>query len=273
MNKAIWTARVLLLFISAWVAAFSQAETLVLIPGYLGDGDDWRDSGITRALKDHGWSDAGSISVLRGWTGPRHGKKGGGPKFYTLSLESEAPLFYQERQLSDVLDLIIRRNPGEPLTLVGHSAGGVLGRLYMVKHPDAPVRALITIASPHLGTDAVELGLMAGQTPLRWISGIFGADTLNRSQGLYVDLAREYPGNLLFWLNRQPHPEARYISVVRSADLPLFGDLVVPAESQDMNRVAALRGRAVRLDSSGGHGLAEGDGELLVRILRRLRGG
>ena len=271
MRKITWIGRIALLLALAGLTAALRGETLVLIPGYLGDGDDWRDSGFARVLQDQGWADAGSLGVRRGWVQIRGGGPDGGRRFYTLSLESEAPLRYQERQLSAMMELLQRRNPGESLILVGHSAGGVLGRLYMVRHPDAPVSALISIASPHLGTDSAELGLMAGQSPLRWIASLLGAETLNRSQGLYFDLAREYPGNLLFWLNRQSHPEARYVSVVRSSNLPLFGDMVVPAESQDMNHVYALYGRAVRLESGGSHGLDQEDGELLMHILRRLQ--
>ncbi len=97
-------------------------------------------------------------------------------------------------------------------------------------------------------------------------------DALNRSQGIYYDLIRERPGSLLYWLNHQPHPPARYISIVRSADLSWIGDMVVPEWSQDMNRVYALRGRARAIPSSGGHGLEQEDGKRLVHILERLRG-
>lgn len=263
-------ARIALLLLLAGVASGSRSESIVLIPGYLGDGDNWRDSGVTPLLERSGWGDGGHLDVRQGWVQGRGGGSDRGRRFLTLTLDSQAPLLYQEAQLSAVLQLVQRRFPEEHMVLVGHSAGGVLGRLYMVRHPDTPVRALITIASPHLGTDKAELGMMAGQSPLGLIAGLLGAETLNRSQGLYFDLAREYPGNLLYWLNRQPHPQAYYVSVVRTSNLPLVGDALVPAESQDMNRVYALYGRAVRLESGGAHGLSQEDGELLVRILRRL---
>ena len=75
----------------------------------------------------------------------------------------------------------------------------------------------------------------------------------------------------IFWLNRQAHPQARYLSVVRDERLSWFGDLVVPVWSQDMNQVYALRGRALTIPTSGGHSITAEDGELLVRLLRRLR--
>ena len=83
---------------------------------------------------------------------------------------------------------------------------------------------------------------------------------------------RERPGTFLYWLNHQPHPPARYISIVRSSDLSWVGDLVVPEWSQDLNRVYALRGRALTIPTSGGHGLEAEDGRRLMRILKHLRG-
>ncbi len=267
----VWMGRLALLFGLSATALPGAADTLVLIPGYLSDGQDWRQSGVADNLRRAGWGDGGNLFLHGG----RPFVSGGGPsrplRFYTLDLESEAPLMYQEQQLTAYLAALRERHPGEPLILAGHSAGGVLGRLQMVRNPEQPVSALITIASPHLGTESAELGLQAGHSPLGLLTGLLGADTLNRSQGLYFDLARERPGNLLFWLNRQQHPEARYISVVRNGEDSLFGDLVVPEWSQDMNRVQALYGRSIRIEAGGGHGLSEDDGLLLARILARLR--
>ena len=88
---------------------------------------------------------------------------------------------------------------------------------------------------------------------------------------LYYDLVRERPGTLLFWLNRQAHPAATYISVVRDGSRSLLGDLVVPEWSQDMNQVMALRGRAISVSSAGNHGLEAADGKMLLQLLKRLQ--
>ena len=258
------------LFVAAHHAA--QAEALVLIHGYLSEGDDWRDSGITAILERAGWADGGHLSSRRGRVRTSRKAHPSNRRFYTLDLHSDAPLMLQAQQVMAYMTYIRTAHPGESLILAGHSAGGVLGRLYMVQHPNSGVSALISIASPHLGTESAELGLMAGQSPLGWISRILGKhDTLNRSQSLYHDLIRERPGSLLFWLNRQPHPTARYISIVRSKNLSWVGDLIVPTWSQDMNGVFALRARAQSIPTPGGHGLEDEDGKSLVRILERLR--
>ena len=247
----------------------AAAETLVLLQGYLADEDYWRETGITRMLTRDGWADAGTLRTTRAGIRADRPLPGSSRRVYTLALPSEAPLMVQLRYLEQYLDVIVNLHPNESLILAGHSAGGVLGRLYMVEHPDIPVAALITFASPHLGTDSAEIGAMAGRSPLGWVAPLLGGSTLNRSQGLYYDLVRERPGSLLFWLNRQDHPSSRYIAIVREDDgLLNFGDLVVPVWSQDMNQVAALRGRARKFVTQGGHGLSKQDGELLLQILR-----
>jgi triacylglycerol lipase len=262
----------LLGLVALTLSASAVAETLVLIQGYLGSAEDWRESGVTDVLSSNGWRDAGHLRLTPAGVRSNRPLARGGKRFYTLSLPTEAPLLAQANILGQYMTTITGQYPGETLILAGHSAGGVLGRLYMVQHPDSGVDALITIASPHLGTESAEIGAQAGRSPLAWLAPLVGGDTLNRSQGLYQDLSRERPGNLLFWLNRQEHPPARYISVVRRDESLLgIGDIIVPEWSQDMNHVYALRGRARSLVVPGEHGLDRRDGELLVRILGELQ--
>ncbi len=262
----------LLLTLTALLPAAAGAEALVLIPGYLEDGGSWRQSGVTRVLAEAGWRDGGQLTLgAEGEVQPGSGEVSGNRRFYTIRIATEAPFLAQLRQLEPLLAWVRARHPGETLVLAGHSAGGVLARLYMVQHPDSGVDALITVASPHLGTDTAELGLLAGQSPLAMIAPMLGAEVLNRSQGLYYDLAREQPGGFLYWLNHQPHPDALYVSVVRRDDSLLgIGDMVVPARSQDLNQVEALRGRAQTLYEGSGHLLQASDGEVILRILRQL---
>ncbi len=250
----------------------AAAEAMVLLQGYLSDGDPWRRNGVATTIQQAGWQDGGHLS-----DGPQGVRRNGPParaarSFYTVALPTEAPLLVQAAQLERYMGYLLQRHEGESIYLVGHSAGGVLARLYMVQHPQVRISALITIASPHLGTGTAEAGLIAGQSPLGWVAPLMGAQSLNRSQGLYHDLAREQSGNLLFWLNRQPHPESRYLSVVHSGGGPFgMGDLVVPEWSQNMNNVAALRGAAQVVPVSGEHGLNPADGALILDLLRRLR--
>ncbi|MGM0593853.1 MAG: esterase/lipase family protein [Pseudomonadota bacterium] len=261
--------RPLLLLLLLLPSHAALADVVVLLQGYLGNDDPWRRSGVATALRTAGWADGGHLHQSP--AGVRGFRPADARTFYTLALPTEAPLMGQLRHLEPLMQAVSARHSGERLILVGHSAGGVLARLFMVRHPQQPVAALITIASPHLGTPVAEAGAMAGASPLGWIAPLVGADSLPRSHALYRDLMREHPGGLLFWLNRQPHPPRRYISVVRrGAPLPWAGDAVVPPWSQDLNRVQALRGQALTLYSDGDHALAPADGAMLLALLRKV---
>lgn len=264
--------RSLLVLVLSILPLSVSAEVLVLIQGYNG-GDGWRHSGVTDALQGGGWIDAGHLhDSPKGVVSSRPDTLAN-RRFYTLALPTGAPLLVQLEHLERYIGYIRARHSRESLYMAGHSAGGVLGRLYMVHHPDRPVAGLITIASPHLGTGTAELGAVMGDTPLAWFAPLLGAEELYQSQGLYRDLVREQPGSLLFWLNRQPHPASRYISVVRG-DIEWWsgsGDWFVPSDSQDMNNVMALHGRAQTIVTRGNHGLQHSDGVLLMEILGRLQ--
>lgn len=253
----------LLLFSLLSVSTYA-GHTLIFIHGYLGDGSTWRPSGIIHTLQMAGWQDAGHLFP----NGPIPAEKIAPNPIeryvYTVTLPSEAPLVMQAQWLDFYLRYLQKKHPDNALVLVGHSAGGVVARLVMVVG-GIPVQGLITIASPHLGTDKAEWGTMLGNSPFSWIAPFFGLDTINRSKGLYWDLAREYPTSLLFWLNRQPHPKAFYISIVR-----IGGDEWVPPYSQDMNDVLALHGKAQTVTTGGTHSLHPADGPLLVSLLERL---
>jgi pimeloyl-ACP methyl ester carboxylesterase len=262
------TALVLLVLSGA-----TSAETLILIQGLLGNTDRWRDSGVTLALEQAGWYDAGRLSIADG--GVRaNGSEGSSPKrFYTIDLPTFAPLLVQAETLDSYVSYLRRRYPHSGLVLAGHSAGGVLARLYMVQHHDEPFAALITIASPHLGSRSAELGAEIGERTLGWMADLFGRKTLEFHWGLVRDLRVERPYNLLGWLNHQPHPRALYVSIVRKSDAGKdpAGNLLVPAWSQDMNQVFALHGRVRTIAVDAGHGLRAADGRLLARILGWLR--
>lgn len=262
MAAALWAAS----------AATAAAETVVLVQGYLGSAGSWRQTGIAATLHAHGWQDAGHLTLSPAGVlklGPMAEAE---HRFVTVDLPTEAPAIIQADMLAHYVSELRRQTGEKKIVLAGHSAGGVVARLAMVRHPATAAAGLVTIASPHLGTEAAELGRFIGATPLSWITPFMGLGTINRSQALYHDLSREHPWNLLGWLNRQPHPEASYVSIVRvkSGGRPDLGDSIVYGFSQDMNVVPTLRGRARTLFSPGDHGLRPDDGLLLVDVLKRL---
>jgi len=240
------------------------ADVLILVPGYLNGGHSWRSHGITSSLVSNGWSDGGNFVL--GPQGPQLDlpPASRSNRFYTVELPNEAPLPIQAGYLNKYIDSVRVLHPEERLIMVGHSAGGVLARYIMVSRPTIKVDTLVTIASPHSGSDAAELGSSIANSPASWMAPMFGMNTINRSSGLYHDLGRPDGGNLLGWLNTRQHPQARYISVIRP------NDKWVDARSQDMNMVPGLAGRSTVVTSAGSHELNPGDGVLLSNILAKL---
>jgi triacylglycerol lipase len=246
-----------------------RADVLVLLHGYQSGAGTWFGNGVVNGLAAHGWGYGGELLST-----PEGPMLRGTPQgesldrvYYVVNLPYEAPLDIQARTLEPLLGALVKRHAGERLVLVGHSNGGVVARLCMVRNPELGIYGLITIASPHLGTDRADLALLVGSTPLSMMAPFLGAGTFNRSRHLYRDIAEETPGNLLYWLNRQPHPRAHYVGIVRSESFFSLGDLVVPAESQDLRNVPALRDRARRVSIEAGHALEEADGRLLGRLI------
>ena len=253
----------------------SHADTLLLVHGYLGNANSWFESGVTRVLQQAGWRFGGVLSNgPQGVTVSPDNSAGDNAqkRYYVMTLPSEAPFEYQQQLLTPMVRALRSRYPDERLSIAGHSLGGVLGRYVMVQNPDLKVDTLITIASPHLGTDKAELALLAGSTPLSMMAPMLGSGTINRSRSLYSQLVKEAPGTFLYWLNHQPHPDANYFSVIRKDGEGIsIGDMVVPTYSQDMNHVAALRGRSYTRHSSSDHGLEAEDGRNILRALRQSR--
>jgi triacylglycerol lipase len=260
-NLSLW-----LLSLLIFIASPASAEVLVLIHGYHSSGKIWRSSGVIPALQAQGWTDAGDYPL-----NPLGQPKGAHSKsLVTVTLPSEAPVAYQSLLLGQQLQNIRQTFPDEPLILVGHSAGGVIARYHLVLQPEPDVRALITLASPHLGTAIAEIGSLASDSPLGAAAPFMGLNGINRSRGLYDDLMRARYGSMLYWLNRQPHPEIIWISLVRGSSSKGADDYIVPAFSQDMRNIPALRGSAVSYTVPGNHELSFSDGLLLADIIRHL---
>ena len=254
-------------------AAASRADVLVLIHGYLSGAQSWDASGITTVLERAGWHRAGVFAA--GPSGarliPSQGRTARN-KVYVVDLPSEAPILVQAYPLVQILRTINELNPGEPIVLVGHSAGGVVARAALGAGGARDVKALITIASPHLGTYRAEQALDATDIPFPFsmVTDMFGGETYDiakRSRGLFVDLVRPRPGSLLFWLNSQKHPDLQYFSIVRGEAAIMSGDYIVPGYSQDMNNVPALSGRSTRIAVGRQHGLEMIDGSVIVNLL------
>ncbi len=262
--------RTLIAFVLA--SGLARADVALLVHGYLGEAASWEVSGVGTALAANGWQRAGV--VITGFPGPLLPPPlpAGPRKQYALELPSTAPLAIQADALTRALRALEARHPGESFTIVGHSAGGVVARLALVRGGVGQVKRLITIASPHLGTEraleAVDATHSGG--PIRIIKDFFGGRTyhvVKNSWPVLLDLAPAVPGSTLFWLNAQPHPSIEYVSIIRGAPYGL-GDDIVPGPSQDLNNVPVLRGKARSPVVAADHGLSPVDGVALADLMR-----
>lgn len=261
----------LLIFVLGLLSGWVQAEVVVLIHGYLGDARSFERSGVNAALAERGWPRAGIIAP--GFQGPVLPPPvlTGQNKVYSIELPSTAPLAVQSDILIQALRALESRHVNEDISLAGHSAGGVVARMALVRGGAGKVRRLISIASPHLGTERALEALDATQSggPFGFVKDVFGGGTyhaVKRSWPVLVDLAPAQTGNALHWLNRQPHPAIDYISIARGGSYGM-GDEVVPGFSQDMNNVPSLRGRSKRYIVPAEHSLVPPDGRMLADLL------
>jgi triacylglycerol lipase len=263
------TMRLVFFLFVSFISLTARADTMVLIHGYLSNMSSWHNSGVLQVLATDGWQYAGSFSGVAGTTRAESGEK----NIYLVDLPSEAPIMVQASYLRPVLKQINDWHPNDKIILIGHSAGGLLARLMVIENVMPNTKALITVATPHLGTPIAADGLDAANTgfPFSMFQSFFDNSTYNmvrRGEALYVDLLPAVPGNFLFWLNSQSHPEIKYHSVVRQFFTPYRGDNLVPSYSQDMNNIPTLRGRSGRTIVDLRHGLHPHDGEILLSILR-----
>lgn len=248
------------------VSMLAQAETLVLIPGFQEQGMAWRFQQVTSALQSSGWVDGGNLVLTpRGIMNSTRLVKRPKKVLYTLELPNQLSITQQAVVLDQYLQLLAAQRK-EPLSLVGHSAGGLVGRYWLVTLNTVPVNTLITIATPHTGTPWADLSEVAIHTPLADLAAGMGID-LPRSRQLYAELREERPGTFLYWLNHQAHPAIRYVSIVRNSKRPESSDFVVPAHSQNMHNVFALNGRTELMFSEGQHVLNVNDGYRIAKIL------
>lgn len=117
------------------------------------------------------------------------------------------------------------------LTLIGHSMGGLVGRVALRRMADPRVRALITLGAPHEGSFAPLLALRGVYPLVRRVAQLDperGAETLAREvfstfPSLYQMLPVNFGGLDLFdarnWPAEGPQPNATLLSRAKMLDL------------------------------------------------------
>lgn len=251
-----------------------NAKTVVLVHGFLSNSSVWHQSGFTQTLQRAGYVYGGAYNFNSwGMVIPNLVKKTD-DALYAVELPSETNLQTQEGILLQYLQHLYSERQ-EPITLVGHSAGGVVSRLYAIDPKHIPLNGLISIASPHLGTPTANIGYLASNSPIGMMASFAGEERLQDSRGLLSDLREEEPGNFIHWMNHQPHPQIHFASIIRkneSLSKPNKFDFIVPPFSQNMNNIWVLRGRSGVAISTENHALNYKDALVVIDILKHIKG-
>lgn len=265
----------ILLSLSLFISLPAAADIMLLIHGYLGDATSWEKSGINSELHQQGWQRAG---MFRGspWGPQLYSTQttGSKNKVYVAELPTMDPITIQADVLKSTIDIIRQQHKNEKIILVGHSAGGVVARMALIRHRLENISAVITIAAPHLGTGRADqaLDITSNHGPFNIVKSVVGGsdyDALKHSRGLLVDLRHPQPGNLLYWLNIQPHPQILYASIIRLNN-GKEGDDYVPGYSQNMNNVPALRRQSATFVTPASHFLVRQDADTILSIIEQL---
>ena len=61
--------------------------------------------------------------------------------------------------LRDTILELLRSTGAEAVAVVAHSMGGIVSRVCVHRHPELPVRTVVSLASPHRGTHLARLGI------------------------------------------------------------------------------------------------------------------
>jgi pimeloyl-ACP methyl ester carboxylesterase len=259
----------------------ASADVIVLIHGYMGSPMSWEDSMVNNRLEEAGWQRGGLIIPENQAFYPDPMRRVPSEQAKNISFVIDMPwmrpLDEQTDQLNRAMQVVLDMRPNEPITLIGHSAGALAARLWLVEYYNPAVIRLISIAAPNLGTqranDALDLTdpIFA---PIDAVRNMFGGklyNTVRRSRTLVHDFTPPSKRNptVLYWLNRQAHPDIEYIAIVREDRRGKDQDWLVSADSQDLNNVPVLRGKVKSYVVDQKHPLNPEDGYLLASLLAK----
>ena len=125
------------------------------------------------------------------------------------------------KELKEIASLAQRIFPHSSLVLIGHSRGGLIARKFM-EDTDTPVRALITLATPHQGSSLAKIGMYLSNfvntteqlIPSQALTTMHkiarGINNLLNSSGI-EELYRD--SHFLNQLHDRPHDNVKYMSI------------------------------------------------------------
>lgn len=178
------------------------------------------------------------------------------------------------RRLSELLERVAAENPGMPIDILAHSQGGLVARSTLAYEFDrspsrSPVSALVTVATPHQGTDFATFGTMFQDTlggqavatavDVGWHHGMGGPSVKGTSVHQMAEVSAFIRG-----LNQRPLPAG-----VRVTSIGAQADYVVTA---GRTRLPGAHHAVVSHLSPSPHNTLPGSGEALREIALGLDG-
>ncbi len=110
------------------------------------------------------------------------------------------------------------------------------------------------------------------QSPMADFIEMMGNDEWSEAGQLLWQLSPNVKNNLLYWMNRQVHPNLNYVSIIHTSSLPIMKmGMLVPETSQNMNYVPALYKKSITFTVKARHQLSKQDGIVLAKVLGRLK--
>jgi triacylglycerol esterase/lipase EstA (alpha/beta hydrolase family) len=126
------------------------------------------------------------------WMGHRLQRRGIGP-LYGMTYFSPQTVERSARHLSRFVDRLLRREQATQVDIVAHSLGGLVARYYVERLGGAPhVRRVLTIGSPHHGTELARFGALFPSARAHHPSSSFlqelGSIRAQRPQAAYTSI-------------------------------------------------------------------------------------
>lgn len=251
-----------------------HAKTVVLVHGMLSDEQEWFKSGIAQSLIKSGWQYKGNLPFanpkLQPFQNYSHSLSNDQPAFYTLRLNWYLPIAEQSAALKAYVEKISEHRK-EQIILIGHSLGGVVARHYLINahknQPTLPIKHLITIASPHLGTPWAWMVWQTLQTPAKMFLTPVSPIPLSQAEQVLFEISNFPKRNLIHQMAVMEHPNIQYTSIIHEMKMSEAKvDLFVSPDSQNMNHLHALSGKSTHYSIASQHGLSLKDALLLLKI-------
>ncbi|MBI2623910.1 alpha/beta fold hydrolase [Candidatus Parcubacteria bacterium] len=158
------------LLVAGWIgaaAALSPPEhPIILVHGLNSDASTWDE--FLASVTSQGWTFGGQARYRNGqiyyFPDARFGGRIKPGDIYTVSFTSGKDLTYQQQgeELEGVINFILELTGKSKAICVGHSMGGLACRAYLSYARTPKVSQIITVGTPHLGSNFANIAAVAG---------------------------------------------------------------------------------------------------------------